>query len=145
MFIYFIYYDQGSWEQKIKHRIKRLQRSFARRSIAYQKVDDPGSTPASSKKSLRKTEEMWSSVPEIPEEETDKTLGEKVKQLKKICRSSRPDQSAVQNLMTETYPLSRKSVLEQQLGLKSLLAKYPPLQKSPHASAFILSIYHGIF
>lgn len=69
MFIYFIYYDQGSWEQKIKHRIKRLQRSFARRSIAYQKVDDPGSTPASSKKSLRKTEEMWSSVPEIPEEE----------------------------------------------------------------------------
>jgi hypothetical protein len=83
---------------------------------------------------------MWSSIPEIPDGETVEKMEKKVNQLKKVCLSSRPDQSVVQSLMLETYPIRRKAVLEQTADLKSLLTQYPPLEKSSHVSACINDI-----
>jgi hypothetical protein len=57
--------------------------------------------------------------PEIPDGETEEKMEEKVNQLKKVCRSSRPDQSVVQSVMLETYPIRRKAVLEQTNSISS--------------------------
>ena len=102
IFFFFIkLLNQGTWEQKIKHRMKR---SSARRSLL-KNVSGCDKTPTSSKKAKKQSEEMWYSIPEMPDRETEEKMEEKVKQLKKAYRSSRPDQSVIQGLMLETYPL----------------------------------------
>ena len=73
-------------------------------------------------------EEVWFAIPEMPEDQTKEMLEEKVNQLKKIFKSTRPDHSTVQTLMTETFPIRRKVVIEGTEGLDSLLKRYPPLQ-----------------
>ena len=78
-------------------------------------------TPLSKK---RKADSVWSCIPEMEDVES---LKEKVYQLKKICRLPRTDQALVKTLMSSTFPLRRKSVIEGTENLVELLKSYPPL------------------
>jgi hypothetical protein len=108
--------------------MKRLQRSSARRSL--KKVAEVGETPPQK----RKTNNIWSEVPEMEEGETREMLEEKISQLKRICKSNRPDHATLKNLMAATYPLRRKEVLESSESLDGLVKRYPPLLKPIYVS-----------
>jgi hypothetical protein len=111
--------------------MKRLQRSTAKRSL--NTTVDACASGAAPKKA-KVNEDLWFNIPEIPEDQTEEILEEKVNELKKICRATRPDQSTVQTLMIETFPIRRKAVIEGTEGLDLLLKRYPPLEKPMHVS-----------
>ena len=105
--------------------MKRLQKSTVKRSLDTT-INTSEAPPKNAK--VHVNEEVWFTIPEMPEHQTKKMLAEKVNQLKKIFKSTRPDHSTLQTLMTETFPIRRKVVIEGTEGLDSLLKRYPPLQ-----------------
>ena len=80
----------------------------------------------------QKRNQAWQSIPEMGKGESEETL--KQKQLKKICRQSRTDQAVVKSLVSSTFPLRRKSVIDGTETLEELLGNYPPLLKPVHVS-----------
>jgi len=83
--------------------MKRLQRSASRRSGFSKKINDcVTSSEETPSEKQKKNFQVWNSIPEIPEDETEEKLMEKGRQLKRLCRSSRPDQSEIQKLTEQT-------------------------------------------
>ena len=106
--------------------MKRLQRSTVKRTLV---------TPGKDKQvptKKQKRNQAWQSIPEMGKGESEETL--KQKQLKKICRQSRTDQAVVKSLVSSTFPLRRKSVIDGTETLEELLGNYPPLLKPVHVS-----------
>ena len=64
--------------------------------------------------------------------ESEETLKQKQKLLKIICRQSRTDQAVVKSLMSSTFPLRRKGVIDGTGTSEELLGNYPPLLKQVH-------------
>ena len=87
--------------------MKRLQKSTVKRSLDTT-INTSEAPPKKAKVPVN--EEVWFTIPEMPEDQTKEMLEEKVNQLKKIFKSTRPDHSTVQTLMTETFPIRRKVV-----------------------------------
>ena len=106
--------------------MKHLQRSTVNRTLV---------TPGKDKQvptKKQKRNQAWQSIPEMGKGESEETL--KQKQLKKICRQSRTDQAVVKSLVSSTFPLRRKSVIDGTETLEELLGNYPPLLKPVHVS-----------
>lgn len=106
--------------------MKRLQRSTVKRTLV-----TPGKVKQVPTKK-QKRNQAWQSIPEMGKGESEETL--KQKQLKKICRQSRTDQAVVKSLVSSTFPLRRKSVIDGTETLEELLGNYPPLLKPVHVS-----------
>ena len=115
--------------------MKRLQKSSAKRSLN-KKVETSG-TSESTPKRAKANNDLWYAIPEVPEGMTEDVLKDKISQLKKICKSPRPDPSTLQTLMDATFPLRRREILEGTEDLNSLLKQYPPLQKAENVSGNI--------
>ena len=69
----------------------------------------------------------WLKIPPLHQGETEDTMKEKTQQLKKICRIARPDQTLVKSLMSSTYPVRRKMIIEGTESVESLLKLFPSL------------------
>ena len=90
--------------------MKRLQKLTVKRSL--DTTINTSQAPSQKKAKVPVNEEVWFTIPEMPEDQTKEMLKEKVNQLKKIFKSTRPDHSTVQTLMIETFPIRRKAVIE---------------------------------
>ena len=106
--------------------MKRLQRSTVKRTLVTPGKDKQVPTKKQKRNQARQ------SIPEMGKGESEETL--KQKQLKKICRQSRTDQAVVKSLVSSTFPLRRKSVIDGTETLEELLGNYPPLLKPVHVS-----------
>ena len=108
--------------------MKRLQRSTVKRTLVTPGKDKQVPTKKQKRNQARQ------SIPEMGKGESEETLKQKQKLLKIICRQSRTDQAVVKSLMSSTFPLRRKSVIDGTETLEELLGNYPPLLKPVHVS-----------
>ena len=111
--------------------MKRLQRSSTKRCLELSKNHDGELSKA---KKANMSSNPWLKIPQLGEGETEDTLTEKTKQLKKICCATRPDQALIKTLMQATYPIRRKMVIQGTESVESLVKMFPALLYSIHVS-----------
>ena len=106
------------------HNINKKANKGAKK-LLYQLDDDDA---VKVKCGRKKVQSPASTIPAIPDGETDDTLDEQKKELKELCSRGSPDLRKVKQLMDATFPIRRKSILTDNMRVWELLKDYPPLE-----------------
>jgi len=106
------------------HNINKKANKGAKK-LLYQSDDD---AVVKVKCGRKKVQSPMSTIPAIPDGETDDSLNEQKKELKELCLRGSPDLRKVKHLMDTTFPIRRKSILTANMRVWELLKDYPPLE-----------------
>ena len=106
------------------HNTKKKATKGAKK-LLYQSDDD---AVVEVKCGRKKAQSPTSTIPAIPDGETDDTLHEQKKELKELCSRGSPDLRKVKHLMDTTFPIGRKSIITENKRVWELGKDYPPLE-----------------
>lgn len=129
---------KGSWETAFKYRFKNLRKTSKTGGQKppikpTKESDDELNLPS---KKRRKVEECHS----IPEGETEETLKEHIKTMKKeMARSTNRNFALVKDLMALTHGYRRQSMLKDVLPVRQIVNEYPALATSSGVSKYFNS------
>ena len=115
--------------------MKQLQKIATKRSLPMTDTEKEPSDVHMHKK--HRTDNPWLEVPSFDAKEKD-AMKEKVGQLRKLSRAGKVDHGVMKNLMRDTYPLRRQTILAGTDTVDTIIKSFPVLIQPAHVSFFML-------